>query len=103
MWHHGSFITRDELENAMKEYGMGDEDSIKEIINEVDTDKVSFLQLKTLETLLWSHALCIDASKTDRMGGSTIRSFAQWWEVEHNRQSSYFSFSDGCWMLYEQQ
>lgn len=31
---------------------MGDEDSIKEIINEVDTDKVSFLQLKTLETLL---------------------------------------------------
>ncbi|RVW46005.1 Calcium-dependent protein kinase [Vitis vinifera] len=44
------FITRDELENAMKEYGMGDEDSIKEIINEVDTD---------------------------RMGGSTIRSFAQ--------------------------
>ncbi|KAF8409562.1 hypothetical protein HHK36_005640 [Tetracentron sinense] len=35
------FITRDELESAMKEYGMGDEASIKEIISEVDTDNVS--------------------------------------------------------------
>ncbi|KAA8520064.1 hypothetical protein F0562_014320 [Nyssa sinensis] len=32
------FITRDELETAMKEYGMGDEDTIREIISEVDTD-----------------------------------------------------------------
>ncbi|KAK4491935.1 hypothetical protein RD792_002717 [Penstemon davidsonii] len=32
------YITRDELENAMKEYGMGDEGTIKEIISEVDTD-----------------------------------------------------------------
>ncbi|KAL0730629.1 hypothetical protein Bca4012_026722 [Brassica carinata] len=31
-------ITRDELESAMKEYGMGDEASIKEVISEVDTD-----------------------------------------------------------------
>uniref|UniRef100_A0A2P2JVH8 EF-hand domain-containing protein n=1 Tax=Rhizophora mucronata TaxID=61149 RepID=A0A2P2JVH8_RHIMU len=31
-------ITRDELEAAMKEYGMGDEASIREIISEVDTD-----------------------------------------------------------------
>lgn len=37
-----SFITRDELETAMKQYGMGDEDTIKEIISEVDTDNVSF-------------------------------------------------------------
>ncbi|XP_077215902.1 calcium-dependent protein kinase 21-like, partial [Tasmannia lanceolata] len=34
------FITRDELEHAMKKYGMGDEGSIKEIISEVDTDNV---------------------------------------------------------------
>jgi calcium-dependent protein kinase len=34
-------ITRDELESAMKEYGMGDEASIKEVISEVDTDNVS--------------------------------------------------------------
>lgn len=34
------FITRDELESAMKEYGMGDDDTIKEIISEVDTDNV---------------------------------------------------------------
>jgi len=32
------FITRDELETAMKEYGMGDDATIKEIISEVDTD-----------------------------------------------------------------
>lgn len=38
---HDSFITRDELEAAMKEYGMGDEDTIREIISEVDTDNVS--------------------------------------------------------------
>lgn len=31
------FITRDELETAMKEYGMGDDATIKEIISEVDT------------------------------------------------------------------
>ncbi|CAJ1971401.1 unnamed protein product [Sphenostylis stenocarpa] len=32
------YITRDELESAMKENGMGDEDTIREIISEVDTD-----------------------------------------------------------------
>lgn len=36
------FITRDELESAMKEYGMGDEESIREVISEVDTDNVSY-------------------------------------------------------------
>ncbi|CAI9783912.1 unnamed protein product [Fraxinus pennsylvanica] len=35
---NSGYITRDELENAMKEYGMGDEATIKEIISEVDTD-----------------------------------------------------------------
>uniref|UniRef100_A0A5B7A1Y0 non-specific serine/threonine protein kinase n=1 Tax=Davidia involucrata TaxID=16924 RepID=A0A5B7A1Y0_DAVIN len=35
---NSGFITRDELETAMKEYGMGDEATIKEIISEVDTD-----------------------------------------------------------------
>ncbi|KAL8045958.1 hypothetical protein ABFX02_08G148100 [Erythranthe guttata] len=32
------YITRDELKSAMKEYGMGDEATIEEIISEVDTD-----------------------------------------------------------------
>ncbi|XP_075481479.1 calcium-dependent protein kinase 2-like [Primulina tabacum] len=32
------YITRDELESAMKEYSMGDETTIREIISEVDTD-----------------------------------------------------------------
>ncbi|CAI9773435.1 unnamed protein product [Fraxinus pennsylvanica] len=35
---NSGFITRDELETAMKEYGMGDPATIKEIISEVDTD-----------------------------------------------------------------
>lgn len=35
---NSGFITRDELEKAMKEYGMGDEATIREIISEVDTD-----------------------------------------------------------------
>ncbi|KAJ4976326.1 hypothetical protein NE237_001432 [Protea cynaroides] len=35
---NSGFITRDELETAMKQYGMGDEATIREIIQEVDTD-----------------------------------------------------------------
>lgn len=35
------FITRDELKSAMKEYGMDDEATIKEIILEGNTDTVS--------------------------------------------------------------
>ncbi|KAK3012022.1 hypothetical protein RJ639_011353 [Escallonia herrerae] len=35
---NSGFITRDELEIAMKEGGMGDDATIKEIISEVDTD-----------------------------------------------------------------
>ncbi|KAL2468206.1 calcium-dependent protein kinase 29 [Forsythia ovata] len=33
------FITRDELRHAMQQYGMGDEATIDEVINDVDTDK----------------------------------------------------------------
>jgi len=35
-------ITKEELEMAMKEHGVGDEVSIKQIITEVDTDNVSW-------------------------------------------------------------
>ncbi|KZV22397.1 calcium-dependent protein kinase [Dorcoceras hygrometricum] len=35
---NSGFITRDELETAMQEYGMGDPSTIKEIISEVDSD-----------------------------------------------------------------
>lgn len=38
---HVRFITMDELEVAMMEYGIADESSIKEILSEVDTDNVS--------------------------------------------------------------
>lgn len=34
------YITMEELEHALKEYNMGDENTIKEIIAEVDTDRV---------------------------------------------------------------
>lgn len=39
----------DELESAMKEYGMGDQASIKEVIAEVDTDNVSSVLLSTYQ------------------------------------------------------
>lgn len=32
------YITKEELESALKKYNMGDENTIKEIIAEVDTD-----------------------------------------------------------------
>ncbi|XP_059662483.1 calcium-dependent protein kinase 19-like [Cornus florida] len=35
---NSGYITMDELENSMKDYGMGDEATIKDIISEVDTD-----------------------------------------------------------------
>ncbi|KAE8734892.1 Calcium-dependent protein kinase 9 [Hibiscus syriacus] len=43
----GKYITRDELEAAMKEHEMGDDDTIKEIISEVDADNVSALPFET--------------------------------------------------------
>ncbi|KAH6799893.1 calcium-dependent protein kinase 29 [Perilla frutescens var. hirtella] len=33
------FITRDELRQAMTEYGMGDDATIDEVLDDVDTDK----------------------------------------------------------------
>lgn len=36
------FITRDELKHAMTEYGMGDDDTINEVLDDVDTDKVHY-------------------------------------------------------------
>ena len=34
------FITKDELQQAMSEYGMGDDKTIDEVLNDVDVDKV---------------------------------------------------------------
>lgn len=48
---NSGYITMDELEAAMKEYGMGDEDTIKEIISEVDTDndgKINYEEFCTM-------------------------------------------------------
>ncbi|KAF9592844.1 hypothetical protein IFM89_017809, partial [Coptis chinensis] len=43
---NSGFITRDELETAMKDHGMGDEATIMDIIAEVDSDNVSILSQK---------------------------------------------------------
>jgi len=43
---HARFITTDELEAAMMEYGIADESSIKDILSEVDTDNVSIHQFR---------------------------------------------------------
>ncbi|KAI3753950.1 hypothetical protein L2E82_26015 [Cichorium intybus] len=48
---NSGFITRDELETAMKNYGMGDEATIKDIIAEVDTDndgKINYEEFCTM-------------------------------------------------------
>uniref|UniRef100_A0A7N2KTE5 EF-hand domain-containing protein n=2 Tax=Quercus lobata TaxID=97700 RepID=A0A7N2KTE5_QUELO len=37
--HDSGFITREELRKAMTQYGMGDEATIDEVIEDVDTDK----------------------------------------------------------------
>jgi calcium-dependent protein kinase len=41
MYNNHRYITRDELQQAMAEYGISDEASIKEVLDEVDKDKVS--------------------------------------------------------------
>lgn len=46
------YITRDELQLAMEEHGIGDANSIKEIISEVDTDNVSRIIIVLVFVLL---------------------------------------------------
>lgn len=41
------FITREELRQAMTQYGMGDEATIDEILEDVDTDKVVISSLNS--------------------------------------------------------
>lgn len=48
------FITRDELESAMKEYGIGDPSSIKEIISDVDTDNDGRINYEEFCTMMRS-------------------------------------------------
>lgn len=51
---NSGYITRDELETAMKEYGMGDEASIKEVISEVDTDNDGRINYQEFSTMMRS-------------------------------------------------
>ncbi|XVF40746.1 hypothetical protein PTKIN_Ptkin01aG0140000 [Pterospermum kingtungense] len=51
---NGGYITKDELETAMKEYGMGDEGSIKEVIFEVDTDNDGRINYEEFCTMMRS-------------------------------------------------
>ncbi|XP_031253709.1 calcium-dependent protein kinase 21-like [Pistacia vera] len=48
------YITRDELETAMKEYGIGDEASIREVISEVDTDNDGRINYEEFCTMMRS-------------------------------------------------
>ncbi|KAL3503511.1 hypothetical protein ACH5RR_037960 [Cinchona calisaya] len=51
---NSGFITIDELESAMKEYGMGDPATIKEIISEVDTDNDGRINYEEFCTMMRS-------------------------------------------------
>lgn len=88
-WYH-RFITMDEIESAMKEYGMGDEATIKDIIAEVDTDNVRFIFLMPCRLrMLWAPFALYLFNCIGRMGELTMRSSVQWCEVEtNNRESS---------------
>ncbi|KAL5978608.1 Calcium-dependent protein kinase 15 [Asimina triloba] len=46
---HNRFITRDELDRAIDEYGMGDESTIKEKLAEVEMDGVGYTLLRSLK------------------------------------------------------
>ncbi|XWS18202.1 hypothetical protein CRYUN_Cryun32bG0022800 [Craigia yunnanensis] len=50
------YITKDELETSMKEYGMGDEASIREVISEVDTDNDGRINYEEFCTMMRSGA-----------------------------------------------
>ncbi|GMH26881.1 hypothetical protein Nepgr_028724 [Nepenthes gracilis] len=54
---NSGFITRDELESALEEYGIGDEASIKEILNEVDTDNDGKINYEEFCTMMRSSGL----------------------------------------------
>ncbi|KAL5775357.1 hypothetical protein ACOSP7_012914 [Xanthoceras sorbifolium] len=51
---NSGYITRDELETAMKEYGIGDESTIPEIISEVDTDNDGRINYEEFCTMMRS-------------------------------------------------
>lgn len=51
---NSGYITMDELETAMKEYGMGDEATIKDIISEVDTDNDGRINYEEFCTMMRS-------------------------------------------------
>ncbi|XP_057485788.1 calcium-dependent protein kinase 2-like [Actinidia eriantha] len=51
---NSGFITRDELETAMKDYGMGDAATIKEIISEVDSDNDGRINYEEFCTMMRS-------------------------------------------------
>ncbi|KAJ8763662.1 hypothetical protein K2173_003134 [Erythroxylum novogranatense] len=51
---NSGFITIDELETAMKDYGMGDEATIREIISEVDTDNDGRINYEEFCTMMRS-------------------------------------------------
>ncbi|XAR67448.1 Non-specific serine/threonine protein kinase [Bertholletia excelsa] len=53
---NSGFITKDELETAMRDYGMGDEATIKEIISEVDTDNDGRINYEEFCTMMRSGA-----------------------------------------------
>ncbi|XVF26034.1 hypothetical protein REPUB_Repub13aG0265300 [Reevesia pubescens] len=53
---NSGYITKDELETAMKEYGMGDEVSLREVISEVDTDNDGRINYEEFCTMMRSGA-----------------------------------------------
>lgn len=53
------FITREELRQALTQHGMGDEATIDEILEDVDTNKVSISTLNLIKNLIFAIQSCI--------------------------------------------
>ncbi|KAH7849064.1 hypothetical protein Vadar_012432 [Vaccinium darrowii] len=62
---NSGFITRDELKHAMTEYGMGDEATIDEVLDDVDTDKDGKINYEEFVAMMRKGA-------TDAAGGQQI-------------------------------
>lgn len=88
------FITREELRQAMTLHGMGDDASIDEVIEDVDTNKVIirswilifiFLFLFFFSKYIcWSGLFWLNMGFLCRTGESTMKSLQPWWEeTEH--------------------
>ncbi len=68
---HSGYITMDELEQAMTKNNMGDADTIKDIIREVDTDNDGRINYDEFVAMMRKGTPGFDVPKKHRQGNRT--------------------------------